>query len=203
MNPTTENKGGMCDETGLPKFPYFIKEDVLSRQYTVYLNEIGVANHFHMLINLFERAGENDFIYMHINSGGGSVSTGMQILNAMEMCQATIVTILDGEAFSMAGIIFLAGHEYMVYNHSSIMLHNYSSWGGGKGLDIENSHNSIKKIVGKFMDIYGSRILTKKEMKHIGKGEDIYMDKDMLAKRLDKWVKKSQKKIAKVVAELG
>lgn len=201
--PTTENKGQNPLESMFPKIPYVIKEDIIARRFTVYLNEISEPNNFHMFIDLLQRAGENDVIYIHINSGGGAISTGMQILNAMEQCMATIITVLDGEAYSMAGIIFLAGNEYVINEHSSIMLHNYSSYGqGGKGLDLENSHANVKKIVGKFMDMYGSRILSKKEIKHLNKGEDIYFDKDQLISRLDKWSAKVLKKVEKVAKKL-
>lgn len=68
-------------------------------------------------------------IEIRINSGGGSVLQGYSILGAMFNSQATIKTFNDGVAFSMAGIILLAGKERYAYDFSKLMLHEPSMWG--------------------------------------------------------------------------
>ena len=88
---------------------YCIKSYPISTVYEIFLNDIGEACDFNELISVLYNAGENDIIKVYINSNGGDLMTGMQILNAMEMSNASIMTILDGQASSMGGIILLAG----------------------------------------------------------------------------------------------
>lgn len=67
----------------------------------------------------------NDPIYLYINSGGGSVSAGLTIVDNMRLIKSPVYTVCYGLAASMAAIIFSAGdkgHRY-VLPHAEIMIH--------------------------------------------------------------------------------
>jgi ATP-dependent Clp protease protease subunit len=65
-------------------------------------------------------------IIIEICSGGGDVSSGYSIINAIQHSQAPIVTVISGEACSMAALIFLVGDHRIMYNNSYIMFHPLS-----------------------------------------------------------------------------
>lgn len=66
-------------------------------------------------------------IIIEINSGGGEVTAGFCIINAIEHSKAPIHTIISGEACSMAALIFICGKQRSIYENSFIMFHPLSS----------------------------------------------------------------------------
>jgi ATP-dependent Clp protease protease subunit len=56
-------------------------------------------------------------IILNINSGGGSVTDGLAIIDTMRTVKAPVVTIVSGMAASMAGIISISGFKrFITYN---------------------------------------------------------------------------------------
>lgn len=70
-------------------------------------------------------------IDLHINSSGGDVFDGFAIYNILNDHPATVRTIVDGFAASIASIIALAGDEIHVHEASIVMIHD--PWGVGIG----------------------------------------------------------------------
>lgn len=66
----------------------------------------------------------HDPIYLVIDSQGGSVSAGLNIIDMMKQVKSPVVTI-GRNCFSMAAIVLAAGTpgRRLVYPHSSVMLH--------------------------------------------------------------------------------
>ena len=81
----------------------------------------GTAHHFYIvgdleeadeyidLIDMLYKAGPEDTIIMHINTGGGLLDTAVHIIHAMKGCQATIVTCADGACYSAGSLILFSG----------------------------------------------------------------------------------------------
>lgn len=68
-------------------------------------------------------------VFLYICSPGGYVDAGMALLDAMNLMQYDINTIVTGEASSMAAIIAICGTKgkrYM-FKNASLMLHQVSS----------------------------------------------------------------------------
>jgi ATP-dependent Clp protease protease subunit len=65
-------------------------------------------------------------IYLEINSPGGSVSDGMSIINAIERIEAPIITVVSGQACSMAALISIVGDKKLMYHNSYWMQHSTS-----------------------------------------------------------------------------
>ena len=65
-------------------------------------------------------------IYLEINSPGGGVAEGMSIINAMERIEAPVVTIISGQACSMAALISITGDKRFIYENSYFMQHSTS-----------------------------------------------------------------------------
>jgi len=79
-------------------------------------------------------------ISLYINSPGGSISSGMAILDTMRFVEPDIVTICVGQAASMGAVLLAAGAKGKRYSlpHSRILIHQPSMSGlAGQAADID------------------------------------------------------------------
>lgn len=97
----------------------------------------GVYNYVNSQINkgtiqytgdLFLEPPKDEEILLHINSGGGYVSSGLALINAIKSSEIPINTIVDGQCLSMAFIIFICGSYRYCYKSSTFM-HHPTSYG--------------------------------------------------------------------------
>jgi ATP-dependent Clp protease protease subunit len=91
-------------------------------------------------------------ISLYINSPGGSISSGLAILDTMRFVEPDIVTICVGQAASMAAVLLAAGSKGKRYSlpHSRILIHQpHMSGLAGQAADI---------------DIYAKEILRMREL---------------------------------------
>lgn len=70
-------------------------------------------------------------IYVHINSGGGSVFGGIAIYNILKRHDAEIIVYVEGLAASIASVIAMAGDKIIIPANAQMMIHKPSSitWG--------------------------------------------------------------------------
>lgn len=66
----------------------------------------------------------NDPILLLINSPGGSCSDGFAIIDAIKGIRSNVVTLVTGEACSMAGFISVAGDRRIISSTAIWMAHN-------------------------------------------------------------------------------
>jgi ATP-dependent protease ClpP protease subunit len=141
---------------------------------------------FYDLLNTLKTAEAHDRIIIYLNCPGGALYVAIQIVNAIQTSQATVITCLDGQVCSAATLIFLVGHEYIVNKHGSFMIHNYSEGVVGKGNEIisrvKHATDWFEKLT---YDIYGN-FLTAKEIEDILQGKDLWLDSDAVLERLQK-----------------
>lgn len=76
-------------------------------------------------------------IILDINSLGGLVYDGLALIATIEQSKTPVITKVNGYAFSMGVLIFLAGHERLISRHASLMYHQVSSEVFGKLKDME------------------------------------------------------------------
>jgi ATP-dependent protease ClpP protease subunit/uncharacterized coiled-coil protein SlyX len=74
------------------------------------------------------RAGATS-LAVHIDSNGGLVAAGNNIVNYLQSCSVPVKTINEGKAYSIASKIFLAGGYRKMKPKSKIMIHN--NWASG------------------------------------------------------------------------
>ncbi len=93
----------------------------------------------------------NSDIEIYINSPGGSVTSGLAIIDTMNFIKSDIRTIVTGMAASMASLILASGTKgkRMSLKNSEIMIHQPLGNTSGQATDIE---------------IQAKRILKKKKM---------------------------------------
>lgn len=86
-------------------------------------------------------------IAIWINSGGGSISDGFAIIDTMKQIRASVITIIVGEACSMAGIVSVAGNRKLMNEHAIWMSHDMS---GGIGGDYTTKVLDRAKFLGQY-----------------------------------------------------
>ena len=75
------------------------------------------------LIDTLNRATEDFVFYIHIQSGGGMVTTGATIASAINSSKAHVVTIAEGLCASAASLIWSSGDECLVGDYAMFMYH--------------------------------------------------------------------------------
>lgn len=178
--------------------PYGAYDEALSvRQLHFYISgEIVEPEQYTEMIHQIRSAQAHDIIHIHLNTPGGMLSTGVQILNAINVCPGLVVTHLEGEVCSMGSLIFLAGHEMIAYDHCLLMFHNYSGGVFGKGHEQRAALDASEKWFTSVQDKVCYPFLTKAELKKIKDGQDIWMQHDEIVRRLQKVQKAAEKALA-------
>ena len=115
-------------------------------------------------------------IFLYIQSYGGSIFSGLSVMDNILSSKININTIIDGCAASAATLISVVGHKRYIKKHSYILIHQLSSifWGNYEQLkdDMENSHKFMKVI----KDVYKKH--TKIPMKKLDEilKHDLWLD---------------------------
>ncbi len=79
---------------------------------------------------------ENDEVAVHINSPGGDVHEGLAIFNTIQNAPKPVHVFIDGIAYSMGGVIAMAGKTVTIAKNGLLMVHSASSvvWGNAKAM---------------------------------------------------------------------
>jgi len=115
---------------------------------------------------LFLEADDPDKdIFMYINSPGGSISSGLAILDTMEYVKPDVCTTCMGISASMAAVLLASGEKGKRASlpNSRIMIHQ--PFGGGKGhaSDIEIMAKEILKTRDRLVDIIAEKCSRSRE----------------------------------------
>lgn len=127
----------------------------------------------HGILNSLHDAGDNDTLEVRINSGGGFVKYGQQLINVIngkfdERC----ITLIESDACSMAALIFMAGDRRVVYEHSILMVHDLSMYLVGKASESKKQLDAETYVFkNKFRSLF-SDTLTEEEIESIFEGRD-------------------------------
>lgn len=178
-----------------PEYIYY-EEKIQQKVHHYYLyGEIKEPQHYVGMVHHLFHAKPRETIKIHLNTQGGVLEAGVAIINSILSSKAHVVALLESQAFSMGTIIFLAAHEWIVYDNTMLMFHNYSGETWGKGNELvahitaqEKWHREITK------NIY-MPFLTKEEYDKVLEGADLWFHPPEIRKRLNKVVKQFKKKI--------
>jgi ATP-dependent Clp protease protease subunit len=103
-----------------------------------------------------DTSGDED-ITMHIDSPGGSVKSGLSMVDVMEYINADIRTINTGMAASMGSVLLGAGTKgkRMSLRHSTTMLHQSSGGFSGNIQDAEIDWKEWQKVNKELFNLLG------------------------------------------------
>ncbi len=155
------------------------------------LSEIIAPIEYAKLTYFLRMLPKNDKVNLHINNPGGWVDGGFQIIGALNDCKAEVTAVLSGTVASVATIITMTCDKIKIADHTQFMIHSWSGGISGKAEEIRvHAAFSDKELTASFGKIYKG-FLTKKEMKAVMLGTDMWMNKKEVLKR---WARKVGKK---------
>lgn len=157
--------------------------------------EIGDAVDYVEWFEIIRNAGENDVVYLYINSPGGKLWTAIQMMRAMAECKGTLVASVEGMCMSAATLIFLAAKHYEISNHSMFMFHNYSNIAVGKGGEIHDQVLHEREWSQRMFTDQYKDFLTDQEIKSVLDNKDIWLTGDEVVQRLQTRMEKRNKPV--------
>lgn len=150
------------------------------------MDSIVDSSKYIQLLQILNDLTPNDEITIHISSPGGYVDTALQIVNAMKMCNGSVITVAEGLCASAATFIWLAGNNIYTTPYSRFLFHacSYGTWG---------KFNEVKEY-GKFFESWFDEtirkiykgFLTTEEITQMNEGKDFWFNADEAITRLKK-----------------
>lgn len=114
-------------------------------------------------------------ITMYINSSGGVVSSGLAIIDVMNMIKSDVSTVCVGKCCSMASIILIngaKGKRFMLPN-SEIMIHEVASGTFGKVTEMQDRLEHSKQLNQRLHKIIADKTnMTLSQVKKCTKNKD-------------------------------
>lgn len=177
---------------GLPIQRLYRKE-MVSTLYEYYLvGDITEPENYIDLCDLLRHASPNDEIVIRFNSGGGLLSTGDMIINAINESQANVHGFIEHACGSMATMLFLACHNWSVSENAEFFVHSAS--GGTFGKEHENYASTVfaRKKIHKMIKTRYDGFLSEDEINNVLNGQDYYFDADEIKTRLESFSERQQ-----------
>lgn len=163
------------------------KQTVNNTSYRIWLDEeIKDPQYYRDALEALETAVEGDFIYIHIDSIGGSVGTAVKMINAIRQTDAQVLGVLENRAYSAGSLILLACPAILVKPYSTLMAHSVSAGTGGEMAKMWDYATFLKTETDRLIeDIYGG-FLTKDEINSVKLGhKEIWLRDFEVIQRLD------------------
>lgn len=184
-NSRTDNTVEELDDDLKPSKKMYFQRTYPVRQHSFYLySGIGEPSEYTEMIHTIRTAEPHDQIYIYLNSEGGHLDTGISLISAINETQATVTMVLDSTACSMAAILFLAGHQYIVHDFSMLMFHTFSGGVIGKSSDIDKQLQAYRRQFSLLMKKVCGKFLTADELRRLDNGEELWFSSEAIAKRL-------------------
>lgn len=166
---------------------------VLTRSFTntlidIYIDEeISSPSNYREAYHALSNAGPMDLVKLHINTNGGRLDAGIQLINHIRNCDATVIGVLHMECASMGSGIFLACDDWEISSFSTMMIHSCSYGAVGKQSDIRSRVEFTTSYNEDFIRQIYSGFLNEEEIQRVLKGEDIYFKAKEIDERLVKF----------------
>ena len=166
-------------------YPSIYNKHLVSNEYTIHFSqEFDHPSYYDEVVSLLLSAEESDSIIFVINNFGGRVDTLNSILNALAITKATVTGFLVGQGCSCASVLFLACHNWMVGDNTTLMIHEQSFFVGGKASETKKQHEHYQKQNDRFIREVYQFFLSDSEIESCLKGEDYYFEDHEIRERL-------------------
>lgn len=122
-------------------------------------------------------------IFLEINSTGGQVCDGIAIMNTIQTIPTHVVTVINGEACSMAGLISIVGDERVISPNSYWMGHPMEDAVMGTAKTIKDRGVYLEKLESDLRKVFSEKTkLNDTEFEQMLRGELWLNSQDCLAK---------------------
>lgn len=93
-------------------------------------------------------------IYLHINSFGGSIFAAFTAIDFIQQSNIPVYTIIEGATASAGTLISIVGKKRFIRPNACMLIHQLSSWFGGKMTAIEDEYQNLKMIEDRIKNFY-------------------------------------------------
>src|SRR5690606_30896866 len=162
-------------------------DHVLYEYYLV--GSIGNPDEYIELCHALRAARQEDHFVIRINSGGGQVRSGNQIINAIQESEACVVGFIEHDCGSMATFIFLACESWGVSKYAEWFSHTVSGGNYGKECETYEAAQFLRKQTHKRIREEYANFLHPEEIEASLTGTEIYLDSDEVMDRLENFDK--------------
>ena len=122
------------------------------------------------------------YIYLHINSYGGSLYDGLSTVDTIKNSKVPIVSIVEGAAASAATLISIVCTYRYATEYSSILIHQLSSGMRGTYEEIKDHYENDTRLMNIMYEIYEKHTnIKKQQLKNILK-RDLWLSTDKCLK---------------------
>lgn len=176
---------------------------IQNRHHTdVYLTDgIDEPSNYNELCHVLRSAEKGDTVNMYLNTPGGVIDSAFMVIDAIKNSKAKVTAHLSGTVASAGTIIALAADNLVVTDHTSFMIHNYSSGGHGKGAELKARQEFIDKSLNKAFTSFYKGFLTDDEIANVINDKDMWMDKEEVEERWKNRIAYSKNKLTVSVTE--
>lgn len=93
-------------------------------------------------------------IYLHINSYGGSIFSGLACMDSILQSDIPVITIVDGACASAATFLSIVGKERFINQHAYMLIHQLSSAMWGKYEEFKDEMSNLDKLMSIIKEMY-------------------------------------------------
>lgn len=131
-------------------------------------------------------AAPGDVAHFRLNTPGGRMDSLAQLLVSIDETNAMTIGHMEGICHSAGTLLFLKCEDWVVGDHVTMLIHNFSGGAFGKGIEVENQ--AIAQRIwchGLMRDVY-TGFLTEGEIDELlNKNQDIWLTSDEIVERLE------------------
>ena len=95
-----------------------------------------------------------EYIYLHINSFGGSVFSAFSIIDTIKNLRVPVISIIEGAVASAGTLISVVCDHRIIYKTSYMLIHQLSSSCWGQMNKLEEEMENLRNLMNKIRDIY-------------------------------------------------
>ena len=93
-------------------------------------------------------------IFLHINSHGGDLFTGLAAVDEIIKCDVPITSIIDGCAASAATLMSIVADHRQINKHAYMLIHQLSSGMWGKYSELKDEIENLDRLMEMIKSIY-------------------------------------------------
>lgn len=175
---------------------------VESVAYHFYINEpISDPDDYVELIDCLYQSRPSDSIYIHLNSPGGNLDITMQIINAINQCEASVIGIADGQVASAASLILFSCPNIAIQDFSYVMLHDGSEGAFGKSNENLKQAQFTARLLKKIAHKTYEPFFTEEEVDSVLDGKDLWLSSEEVKERIQKLTEQQEEEEENIAEE--
>jgi len=93
-------------------------------------------------------------IFLHINSQGGDLFTGLAAVDEIIKCNVPITSVIDGCAASAATLMSIVADHRQINKHAYMLIHQLSSGMWGKYSELKDEMENLDRLMEMIKSIY-------------------------------------------------